>query len=397
MIIDSGSLYSLGGESNKSIQIATQPPWMATPKSKLLQTLDYYWNQYWSQNNKVKLIVCGSSASWIINNIINNHGGLHNRITESIKLKPFDLHNTKKYLDHQGINLNKKQIMLLYLATGGVPFYLSKIKWNSSAVQIIEKLAFRENAFFLQEFNNLFSSLFDDDEIYIKIVRALAKSRDGIGKTELLELVGSVGSNSAKRLQDLEDAGFIISFKPAYHKRQGIYYRLIDEYTSFYIRWLEPLKQTLQEHSLDKGAWQEMRNSPEWYSWLGYAFESLCYKHLIHIRRALELQPSAVANAWRHVPRKDTVTRGAQIDLLFDRRDDAVTICEIKYSDKPYVITKDYAEKIKQKLTVFEEQTKTSKDLFVAFISAAGLKQNGYAKTLVGSTVSLDDLFKEIN
>lgn len=371
-------------------------PWMATRNSRLLQNLDYYWNQYWSDNPKIKLIICGSSASWIINKIIKSTGGLHNRLTEKIYLEPFNLCNTKEYLNSNNIKLDEKQVLLLYLVTGGVPYYLSKIQWNLSAMQIIEKLTFRKKAFLLEEFDNLFASLFSDHEIHVKIVRLLASNRYGIGKRKLLEMVGTVGGNSALRLQELEDAGFIVSFKPLYHKKKGIYYRLIDEYTFFYLKWIEPIKDLLQKQSLDKGDWQAMRLTPEWNSWLGYAFESVCYKHLTQIKRELELPPMSMANTWRYVPIKGAKERGAQIDLLFDRKDDVIQICEIKYSDKPFVISKDYFERLRQKIAVFKEQTRTSKQLFLSFIASNGIKENSYSKELVAGVVTLDALFKDI-
>jgi len=370
-------------------------PWMATPKSKLLQNLDYYWNQYWSNNAKVKLIICGSSASWMINKIIKNKGGLHNRITEKILLEPFKLPDTKEFLKAQGIVLSHQQILFIYMVTGGVPYYLSKIKWKQSAAQIIEKLAFSKKAFLMEEFDSLFASLFKDYETHIKIVRALANNRYGIGKTKLLEMTGSTAGHSANRLSELEDAGFIMSFKPLFHQRKGTYYRLIDEYTGFYLKWIEPIKNLLQEQALDKGNWQAMQSTPEWHSWIGYAFESVCYKHLLQIRRFLELSPADLASTWRYVPRASAEQRGAQIDLLFDRKDGMVSICEIKYTEDSFLITKEYYEALKRKLKVFAEQTRTRKQLLLHFISANGLKKNDYSNQLVSSVMTLDDLFKK--
>lgn len=378
----------------KIILFIDEIPWMATPKSKLLQNLDYFWNQYWSNNSKIKLIICGSSASWIINKIVNNRGGLHNRITENICLEPFTLCETKEYLKRQGYDFNNQNILILYLVTGGVPFYLSKIQWKDSAIAIIERLAFRKKAFFLNEFDNLFSSLFKNFEGHVNIVKILANYRYGIGKSKLLALMGADGGNSAKRLQELEDAGFIMKFKPLFHQRKGNYYRLIDEYTYFYLKWIEPIKSSLQENGLEKGHWQAMRLTPEWNSWLGYAFESVCYKHLTQIRRKLNLPPLSLPSTWRYAPIKGENKEGAQIDLLFDRRDAAITLCEIKYSEKPFVITKDYCEVLNKKMRVFKEQTRSDKQLLVSFVAANGLAENHYSNELVNGVVVLDDLFE---
>lgn len=372
-------------------------PWMATKKSMLLQELDYYWNQHWSNDKRIKLIVCGSSASWIIHKIINNKGGLHNRITRKICLEPFTLSDTKHFLSKRGIKLKNEQILMIYMVTGGIPYYLSYVDKGLSAAQIIEKLAFTEKGILLNEFDNLFSSLFEHSEIYIQLIKAIASRRYGIGQQELLKIMGTsaMGAVGIKALRELEETGFIISFMPHYHKRQGIYYRLIDEYTYFYLKWIAPIKKTLQRRSLNKGNWQAMQKTPEWHSWLGYAFEAVCYKHISVIRQALLISPDAIANSWRYIPRKNIKGRGAQIDLLFDRKDDVITLCEIKYSEEPFILTKEYVEVLKNKMEVFKEQTQTKKQLFLAFIATNGIKNNYYAEDMISGVVVLDDLFKK--
>lgn len=382
-------------KTKKILLFFDELPWMATRKSMLLQELDYYWNQYWSNDKRIKLIVCGSSASWIIQKIINNKGGLHNRITRKISLEPFTLSDTKLFLESQGVKLNNQQILMLYMVTGGVPYYLSHIEKGLSAAQIIEKLAFTEKSLLQEEFNNLFSSLFEHAELYIRFIQLIAERRYGIGQRELLQMVGSsaMGGIGMKVLRDLEETGFIMSFMPHGHKRQGIYYRLIDEYIYFYIKWIAPVKKSLQRKSLTKGNWQAIQKNPEWHNWLGYAFEAVCYKHISTIRKALAIAPDAIANSWRYVPRQAQKERGAQIDLLFDRPDDTMTLCEIKYSEEPFIITKEYAEVLKRKIDVFREQTRTKKQLFFAFISVNGVKNNYYAEDMVTAVVTLDDFF----
>jgi hypothetical protein len=382
-------------KDKKIILFFDELPWMATKKSRLLQNLDYYWNQYWSNDDRIKLIICGSSASWIIRKIIKNKGGLHNRITQKMRLKCFTLAETKKFLSAKGVKLTNQQVLLIYMVTGGVPYYLINIKKGLSAAQIIEQLVFTEEGILFAEFDNLFSSLFDNAELYIQIVKKIAERRSGIGKRKLLKSIGesAMGGVGKKALEELEEAGFLISFVPHHHRRQGIYYRLIDEYTLFYLKWLEPLKKSLQKKSLDQGNWQAMQTTPEWYNWLGYAFESICYKHISKIREVLKISPGALANAWRYVPRKGSTNRGAQIDLLFDRNDDAITICEIKYTDEPFVITKEYVEVLQRKLDVFKERTRTKKQLFLALISANGIKNNYYAEEMIDGIVTLNDFF----
>jgi len=382
--------------SKKIILFFDEIPWMATKKSRLLDNLDYYWNQHWSNDSRIKLIICGSSASWIVDKIINNKGGLHNRVTMRMRLEPFNLQETKAYLQNSGIQLKNQQILLIYMVTGGVAHYLSGIKKGLSAAQNIEMIAFNEKGILFDEFNNLFSSLFNNPDVCTQIVQAISGYQYGVGKRELLKSIGKslVGDSGVKKLNELEEAGFIMSFTPHYHTRQGIYYRLIDEYITFYFKWLAPIKKSLQRKALEKGYWQSIQQTPAWYNWLGYAFESVCYKHLHVIRKALSIPPDAIANSWRYVPRKGELERGAQIDLLFDRNDDTITICEIKYTEEPFVLTKEYVDILKRKLAVFKEQTRTKKQLFLVIITANGLKNNFYAEDIVSGVVTLDDLFK---
>jgi uncharacterized protein len=384
-------------KNKKIVLFLDEFPWMATKKSRLLQNLDYYWNQHWSQDKRIKLIICGSSASWIINKIINNKGGLHNRITRQILLEPLDLYATKRFLKTEGVKLNNRQILQIYMVTGGVPYYLESVKKGLSATQIIEQLAFRRTSLLLDEFENLFSSLFLNHEVCIEMIRLISQYRYGIGQEELFRKMGKniKGKLGIGKLRELEDAGFIVSFKPIFHQRRGIYYKLIDEYTLFYLRWIEPIKKTLIKNVLPSRYWEKQQNSATWASWSGLAFESVCYKHLAQISAALELSPTAIPSTWRYVPTKGSKEQGAQIDLLFDRDDDAITLCEIKYTDYPFTIDKQCTQNIKNKIDVFKKVTRTHKQLFFAMISATGIKKSIYSDELIDSIVTLDNLFKK--
>ncbi len=383
--------------NQKIILFFDEFPWMATKNSRLLQQLDYYWNQYWSKDGRIKLIVCGSSASWIIRNIINNKGGLHNRITRHIHLEPFNLYQMKLFLKYLGVKLNNQQLLQIYMVTGGIPYYLMNIERGQSAAQIIDQLAFKRNAPLLNEFNNLFASLFDQHEVYVEIIRLIAKHRYGIARQEIFNQIDKnlKGKKGARILQSLEDTGFIIGFKPHLHKRKGIYYKVIDEYTLYYLSWIEPIKDSLFKQSFEEGYWQIQQRLPSWQSWSGYAFEAVCYKHIKQIKKALDLSPADIPSTWRYVPKKHHPEKGAQIDLLFDRQDHVITLCEIKYTDKPFLIGKSYAENLQRKMDVFKTQTRTTKQLLMTMIASSGIKNNFYADDIVSGVVTLDDLFLE--
>ena len=382
-------------QNKKIILFFDEFPWMVTKNSKLLQFLEYYWNHDWSKNNRIKLIICGSSAGWILKNIINNKKGLYNRVTKTIQLEPFDLQETKKYLFHKGIRLSNRQIAELYMVIGGIPHYLNQITKGLSAIQVIEKLAFVKKSFFLDEFEKLYATLFHDAKNCIEIIRIIAKHRNGIGQEELLGKISSVsGGSKIQLLDDLENAGFIMKFKPKWHRKKGIYYRVIDEYSLFYLYWIEPIKETLLVKGLRQGYWEKTQLGSSWHIWKGYAFEALCYKHLAKISEVLNLSPTAVPSTWKYAPRDKSKQQGAQIDLLFDRDDDAITVCEIKCTNRPFEIDKQYAHNLINKVETFKRVTKTPKQIFTVMISANGLKPTMYSEELISNIVTLDDLFK---
>ena len=370
-------------------------PWMATKKSKLLQALDYYWNRFWVNNSRLKLIICGSASSWILKNIINNKGGLYNRVTQIIELKPFTLTETKVFLEAYGVNLSNSHILNLYMVFGGIPYYLSMIKKGLSAEQNIDQLCFRSRGRLFEEFDKLFSSLFNKTEVYIRIIKLLAEHRYGLGQRDVLKQCNiSEGGRAAQWLKELEQAGFITSFIPYKHQERGIYYKITDEFTLFYLHWIEPNRSTIQRKENLTDYWQSQTSSPQWMSWAGYAFEAVCYKHVSTIRKALDIAVGADVGTWRYSPWLKSEDKGAQIDLLFDRKDNSVTICEIKYSKEPFVIDKQYAAKLINKVDVYKKHTGTQKQAFIAMISANGLKPTMYSEELISNIVTLDDLFK---
>lgn len=385
-------------KKQKIILFMDEFPWMATKKSRLIQALEYYWNRHWNWDSRVKLIICGSSASWLVKKILYQKGGLHNRTTKQIILKPFCLEETKLFLSKNNINLNALQILELYLAIGGIPFYLAQIQKNKSVTWNINRLCFTESGLLFNEFDKLFSSLFKNHEHYISLIRLISQTRYGISRNEIEKLSKSSlqGGRLTERLNDLEMAGFIKSFLPLIHSKRGLYYRVVDEFCYFYLKWIEPEKPTLLMLPNHHHYWMEKTKSPGYQAWAGYAFETLCYKHISPIQKTFHILDDAKIGVWRFAPKeKDSEEQGAQIDLVFDQSD-SITLCEIKYTNTPFVIDKDYFEKISNKILVFKKITKTTKQIFFNFISVNGIKENPYSKKLVDGVVTIEDLMKSL-
>lgn len=372
-------------------------PWLSTPRSGFLKTFEHYWNTDWCYRKKLILIVCGSAASWMIEKLIYAKGGLHNRITVTIPLRPFTLKETASYLSAFDKNPSQQQILQLYMVTGGVAHYLRAVKKGLSATQNIDRLCFQYGGFLLDEFDKLFRSLYEDAETYIKIVRVIAKNTGGISREKLISSLRKISSGGTfnNKIKSLEEAGFISTFIPLGHTKRGVYYRVIDEYVLFYLAWIEPFRKNSRGDIPDDGHhWANQIHTPAYYAWAGYAFEAVCFKHIGQIKKALGLDRiSCGYGDWRYSP-ISAQDQGTQIDLLFDRDDDCVTICEIKNTDKPFSVTKEYAKDLENKKRVYVNQTRTSKLILMALISNKGAVENDYYKKIFSNCVTTEDLFK---
>ena len=368
-------------------------PWLASKKSKFLQALEYLWNTWASKRNDIILIVCGSAASWMINKILHHKGGLYNRITARMRLLPFTLKETEKFLNYRKIHLDRQQVLELYMALGGIPHYLKQVEKGWSAAQNINQLAFSKEGLLHDEFDKLYAALFDHPNEHINIVKTLAMQRTGLTREALRTLLKiTSGGGLTKQLKELEESGFIAGTIPFGKKRKNIVYRLIDEYSLFYLDWIAKAPQaifTATSHQY----WLQKRSSPRWKAWAGYSFEGICLKHIEAIKMALGINGvSTVESGWFYRP-QHTSENGAQIDLVIDRSDHCINLCEIKYTDTPFTITKSYAENLRNKRDIFKAKTKTFKTIFVTFIAAHGVQINAYYEEIVSNQITLDALF----
>lgn len=383
-------------ENNEKVVIfLDELPWLSTKKSLLMSALDFTWNSIWVKNPRIKLIVCGSAASWMIKNIINNKGGLHNRITSTLLLKPFELHEIKQFLDHSQIALTHHQILQISMVTGGIPYYLRSLIPGESAVQNINQLCFNEMGLLYREFDNLFDSLFDGSEIYKEIISIIASKRYGINKSEILKQtkLSTSGGRFNTRLHELEEAGFIKKFIQTERRKSLEYFRLVDEYCYFYLTWILPTKKNSLFNQIQH-YWELQSQTAAWKSWSGYTFETFCFKEINQIIKKLGISHLVTeAYPWRFIPKEDDTASGAQIDLIFKRNDDCITLCEIKYNQSPLTITKEMAEGLHRKINVFRKQTGAREQIFIALITNAGIHENQYSREMLSHVIQLDDFF----
>lgn len=367
-------------------------PWLATHRSGFLQDLDHFWNRYMCSNNRILLIVCGSAAAWMIRKVIRDKGGLHGRLTTTIRLMPFTLSETEQFLKSQDIQLDRRQIIDVYMAFGGVPKYLTYVERGLSSVQIINKVCF-EGAL-TNEFDELYSSLFENHDHYISVIRSLADRNQGLTKTEISDATGiTPGGGMNSILDDLEQSGFIM-FIPDFGKtKKDIRYRLVDEYSLFYIRWIERAKK-LNIGGVDTNFWLNIEGSSESRAWAGYSFEGICLKHIACIKEALGISGIITqTSGWAHRAAKGSAKKGAQIDLVIDRADHCMNLCEVKFSNQSFVINKSYESDLRERKAIFIERTKTRKTLFLTFITLYGVSKTAGHFGIVDQELTMDDLF----
>lgn len=374
-------------EKGRCVIFLDEFPWANSARSGFLEAFENFWNSWCTKQPNLVVVICGSAAAWMIRNIINNKGGLHNRISQKIRLLPFTLKETEEYLKTRHVNLDKYQILQLYMAIGGIPQYLKNIKPGQSAAAAIDQLCFTKDGLLRNEFENLYQSLFDKADHHIDVIKALADKPSGLTRKEIMTASSlSTGGTTTKLLEELTESGFIAAYIPFNKDVRDSIYKLTDEYSLFYLKFMRGRLQS------GKDFWLKMSTTPSWKSWSGYAFENICLKHTAQIKNALGIAAvNTQESVWRHVPGKGE--KGAQIDLLIDRQDNCINICEMKFSTSEYSINPSYATELKNKINVFHEKTKTRKTLFLTMITTHGVKQNANYLGLVQQELKMDILF----
>jgi uncharacterized protein len=371
--------------AKKKVIFIDELPWLDTANSGFIQALEHFWNSWASNRKDIILIVCGSAASWMINKLINNKGGLHNRVTKRIKVVPFTLQECEQLIQSKKSVLDKYQITQLYMVFGGIPFYWDEVSKGLSAAQNIQQICFSQNGLLRTEFDNLFSSLFNNSGRHIAIVNTLAKKAKGLTRAEIIK--GSRlpdGGSMTRLLDELEESGFIRKYVPFEKKMRTSLYQLTDFYTLFYLRFI---KDTAH---FDKNKWINTIDSPAYRAWSGYAFEQVCLYHTDQLKQALGIAAVETSvSSWRSAG----LNQGAQIDLVIDRRDQVINLCEMKFSINTFTIDKKYDAELRNKIATFKKETGTRKSVFLTMVTTFGLQQNNYAAGLVQNDIKMDALF----
>lgn len=379
-------------EGEKQIIFFDEMPWMDTHRSGFLSAFEYFWNDFASARKNLIFIVCGSATSWMVENLANNKGGLFNRQTCRLYLEPFNLSQTKEYLETKNIYWSDYNIAECYMIMGGIPYYLSLLDGEYSYTQNIDNLFFKKRAELWDEFEHLYHTLFKNGEKYITIVETLCEKRSGYTRGEIAEKTGIAANGKlTKMLNNLVDSGFIRPSAFYGNKKKEARYQMADYYTCFYFRFVK------DNYGKDELFWSHALDLPSRRVWAGLTFEQLCKDHMPQIKNKLGI-PSVLTSEyiWNYKGDEDAEIPGAQVDLLIERRDRIINLCEIKFSVNDFVIDKDYDLKLRNKIEAFRRSTATKNGIQLTMITTYGVKNNKYS-SIVGSQVTLKDLFRELD
>lgn len=377
-------------ESDKSRKLVfiDEISWFDTDGSDFLTALEWFWNGWGSMESSMFLIACGSATSWITEKLLSDKGGLFNRATSQMYLVPFTLHETEAYLKMRGFDWSRYDIAECYMVMGGIPYYLKQLDVKESYTANIDSLFFKTNGRLKDEFEHLYRMLFTNSGYYIKIVEALSEKTMGLTREEICDVAGVAKNGTlTKALSDLVSCNIIRGYNYYGKEKKGIVYQLCDYFTMFYFRYIK------HHYGRDEHYWTLTIDDPSRRTWAGLMYEQVVKDHIQLVKRAIGVcGVKSEQSMWYE--KGNGLKRGAQIDLLIDRRDRVINVCEAKFSLSEFAIDKDYEEVLRKKISVFREATKTHSALHLTMITTYGVKQNSHSG-IVQSQVTMEDLFKE--
>jgi uncharacterized protein len=376
----------LSKSTKRQVIFFDELPWMDTPRSNFLEELGYWWND-WATHQNIVVVVCGSAASWMLTKLINHKGGLHNRVTQKINLKPFTLSEAKLYLESRHVFWDDYQIIQFYMSVGGIPTYLQEAKQGETAAQTIDRAFFTKDGSLRHEFSNLYAALFDTYQNHIAIIKILAGKWSGMTRQEIIaKSKFKDGGGLSKLLEELEASSFIVQMPSFQKKSNNIVYRLTDEYSLFYLKFIDG------KILMGKNTWLKQSSEEKYKIWTGYAFENLCIKHVEAIKRALGIS-GIYTETSSYTHKGNEEMEGFQLDMLIDRADRAINLCEIKFYNDDFTVTDEFVNLLRQRKERFRTLTKTKKTLFNTLITTYGVKHSKSSLSQIDHIITMDKLF----
>lgn len=373
-------------DGSRQVVFLDELPWLDTPKSGFIRAFEAFWNTWGCHRKNLMVIVCGSANSWIQDKLINNHGGLYNRVTYEIKLSPFNLSECEEFYKSKAVKLSRYDITQSYMIFGGIPYYMGYVDGEMSLAQNVDRLFFKKNGILRDEYDRLFASVFVNPEAVKSIVHLLYQRNSGYTRREITEKLGITdGGRLSRNLNALISGDFIIKYVPFGCKKREEHYKLIDPFCMFYLHFISNQKKVNEKY------WQQNVTSSPVSIWRGFAFENVCFNHVEQIKTALGISGVISENsAWS---KKGDDEEGTQIDLLISRNDNVVNMCEIKYYSGDFSVNKDYYKVLLRRQAILTEKVSPKTTIHSTLITTFGLTQNEYSNIFT-NVIVLDDLFK---
>ena len=373
-------------DGSRQLVFLDELPWMDTPRSFFITALEGFWNGWGCHRSNFMLVVCGSANSWILNKLVNNHGGLYGRLTYQIKLSSFTLGECEEYYKSRNIELSRYDIVQSYMILGGIPYYMGYMKRQGSLAQNIDNMFFSKTAQLKDEFDRLFRSVFDNPERVRDVVIFLSKRNSGYTRDEIASYIGiSNGSSLSSILSALIASDFVIKYVPFGFSKRKVHYKLVDPFCLFYLKFVEG------QDSLTEGFWLQNLSSQSVVTWRGLAFENVCFNHITQIKKALGISGvKTTQSAWS---KRDDDKEGTQIDLLISRMDNIVNLCEIKFYNDVFSVDCDYYRILLHRQALLEPYLKRGMGIHNTLITTFGLTHNKYSGVF-SNVVLMDDLFE---
>jgi AAA+ ATPase superfamily predicted ATPase len=372
-------------DGSRQVVFLDELPWMDTPKSGFLPAFEGFWNGWCSDRDNIMLVVCGSATSWILDNISHNEGGLYGRSTQEIKLSPFTLRNCEDYFEHEGIELSRYDIVQSYMVFGGIPYYLRQFRKGLSFEGNTDSILFGPRPKLSDEFNKLFRAIFRNPEDCKKIIRLLATRHAGFTREEISKATGlPYGGGLSDTMAALAESDFILRYMPYGENESVERYKLIDNFCLFWLKYVEPKGE-------DGSFMTDSITSEIMKGWRGIAFEEVCWQHIPQIKRALGIEGvKTKTSAWN--VKGDDDREGVQIDLLIDRADNVVNLCEMKFAADAYIIDKEENLKIRRRLDTLQQTLSRKQRPHFTMVTTFGVAY-GKHSGIVQAQVTMDQLF----
>ena len=373
-------------DGSRQVVFLDELPWLDTPKSGFIRAFEAFWNTWGCHRKNLMIIVCGSANSWIQDKLINNHGGLYNRVTYEIKLSPFTLRECEEFYKSNHVMLSRYDIAQSYMIFGGIPYYMGYVDGEMSLAQNVDNLFFKRNAVLRDEYHRLFASVFVNPEAVKSIVQLLYSRNLGYTRREIVEKLGITdGGRLSRHLNALIASDFIIKYIPFGCGKREEHYKLIDPFCMFYLHFVSNQKKVNEKF------WQQNVTSGLVSIWRGFAFENVCFNHVEQIKRALGISGVISENsAWSK--RGDDET-GTQIDLLISRNDNVMNMCEIKYYSGEFCVNKEYYQVLLRRQGILAENVSPKVTIHNTLITTFGLSRNEYSDVFT-NVIVLDNLFE---